>query len=65
MRKELAQSVLLDDYLGCFGSFDISDTVCKRFCALNLRCAIEQQQYAHIELLDELVSESGMDLKIQ
>jgi len=65
MRKELNQSFLLNDYLGCFGGFDINDTVCKRFCALNLRCAIEQEQHARIELLDELVSDSGMYIKVQ
>jgi hypothetical protein len=65
MRKELMRSVLLDDYLGCFGAFNINDRVCKKYCALNLRCAIEQDQNARIELLDELVSESSLHLKLQ
>ena len=65
MRKELMRSVLLDNYLGCFGRFNLNDKVCKKFCALNLRCAIEQEQNARIELLDELVSDNSLYLKLQ
>jgi len=65
MRKGLTQSVSLDDYLGCFGGFDINDTICKKFCALNLRCAIEQEQNVRIEILDELVSDTSLYLKSQ
>jgi len=65
MRKELMRSVLLDNYLGCFGGFNSNDTVCKKFCALNLRCAIEQEQNTRMELLDELVSDNSLYLKVQ
>jgi len=65
MRKELMRSVALDDYLGCFGGFNTNDKVCKKLCALNLRCAIEQEQNARIELLEELVSDSSLYLKVQ
>lgn len=65
MRKELMRSVSLDDYLGCFGGFNINDTVCKKLCVLNLRCAIEQEQNARMELLEELVSDSSLHLKVQ
>jgi hypothetical protein len=65
MRKELTRSVLLDDYLGCFGGFNINDTVCKKFCALSLRCAIEQEQKARVELLAEMVSDNSLLLKVQ
>ena len=65
MRKELIRSVALDDYLGCFGGFNINDNVCKKFCALNLRCAIEQEQNARMELLEELVSDNSLYLKVQ
>lgn len=65
MRKELMRSVALDDYLGCFGGFNTNDKVCKKLCALNLRCAIEQEQNARIELLEELVSDNSPYLKVQ
>jgi len=55
----------LDDYLGCFGGYNRNDPVCKKFCALSLRCVIEQEQNARIELLDELVADDGVYLKIQ
>jgi hypothetical protein len=66
MRKELTtRSALLDRYLGCFGGFNINDMVCKKFCALNLRCAIEQEQNARREILNELVSEKNLYMTIQ
>lgn len=59
------RSVSLDDYLGCFGGFNSNDAVCKKYCALNLRCAIEQEQNARIELLEELVSDNPLCLRDQ
>jgi len=64
MRKELMRSVLLSSYLGCFGSFDGNDAVCKKFCALNLRCAIEREQHARMALLDEPVSDNRRGLQV-
>ena len=65
MQKRLRLSFSLDNYLDCFGSFNIDDPVCKKFCALNLRCAIEQEQNARIELLDELIATDSVPMKIQ
>ena len=31
--------------LGCFGESNIGDPICKTFCALNIRCDIESNQY--------------------
>jgi len=53
----------LDHYLGCFGRFRSGDPVCRRRCALNLRCAIERDQKQRFEILDELVSSGGMVMK--
>lgn len=46
----------LDDYLGCFGNFSRANQVCKKFCAVNLRCAIERDQNFRIELIEDLVA---------
>lgn len=54
----------LDQYLGCFGSYRASDPICSRRCAMNLRCAIEHDQNERFEILEELVSASGMILKV-
>lgn len=47
-------------HLGCFGNFNIADPVCKRFCALNLRCAIESDQNERMEILEDLISPESM-----
>ncbi len=65
MKKELIRSGLLDRYLGCFGRFNSLDTVCKKYCALNLRCAIVQEQNTRQEILSALVSDKNLFLPVQ
>lgn len=53
-----------DQYLGCFGRYRRDDAICLGRCALNLRCAIEHDQNQRFEMLEELVSASGMAVKV-
>ena len=53
-----------DNYLDCFGRYRSDDPICCRSCALNLRCAIEKEQSERYEILEELVSASGMAVKM-
>lgn len=53
----------IDQYLGCFGRYRSNDPICNGRCALNLRCAIEHDQNERYEILEELVSASGMVVK--
>ncbi|MBC2742485.1 MAG: hypothetical protein HGJ93_05395 [Desulfosarcina sp.] len=55
----------MDRYLGCFGRYRRNDPLCRKRCALNLRCAIERDQNERFEVLEELVSASGMVMKVQ
>ncbi len=65
MKKEFMEKFLYDDYVGCFGTFDLSDTICRKHCALKLRCAIEREQNDRLELLEDLVAADAPLLKIQ
>ena len=65
MKKELNNKISLDDHLGCFGDFNIEDPICKKFCALSLRCIIERDQNIRMEILEDLVSPDGMFIKTQ
>ena len=56
MKKKCINSLDLNDYLGCFGNFNRRNLVCKKFCAVNLRCAIERDQNVRIELIEDLVA---------
>ncbi len=57
MKKNSAnKKVVHDDHLGCFGDFDLKDPICKRFCSLNLRCAIECYQNDQFEILEDTSS---------
>jgi hypothetical protein len=56
--------LFLDQYVGCFGGFRKDDPICQKRCALNLRCAIEQERNERFEILEELVAADGMMIKV-
>lgn len=55
----------LDNHIGCFGNFDIEDFICRKFCALSLRCAIKRDKNIQTELFEDLISFDSMSIKIQ
>ena len=63
MTYEPEVELSLDQYLGCFGRYRSDDRICIRKCALNLRCSIERDQNERYEIIEELVSASGMAVK--
>lgn len=56
---------LTDPHVGCFGEYNVGDMICKKFCALRLRCAITQDQQAKMELIEDLISYDDMNIKLQ
>ena len=64
MDKKSEEKVVFDDHLGCFGDFDVRDPVCKKFCALSLRCAIETNQEEQFEFLEDIIYPDDMFVKI-
>ncbi|MFO7666647.1 MAG: hypothetical protein R6V76_08520 [Desulfobacterales bacterium] len=66
MNKMLKGQDNLGNHLGCFGNFSIKDMICKKFCALSLRCYIEKDQNSKIEIIEEIVfSENTFKGKLQ
>ena len=55
MKKPMIRPKDLEDRLDCFGCFDRHDTICMKWCQLNIRCAITQDQCEQIEIIEELV----------
>ncbi|UCF91764.1 MAG: hypothetical protein JSW39_26410 [Desulfobacterales bacterium] len=49
----------------CFGDFSLNDPICKKYCALSLRCIIERDQNTPWEVWEDLVSTEDLFLKIQ
>ena len=54
MKKDATASDRLKRRLQCFGEFNVQDPVCRRVCALRLRCAVEYGQHGRMEFLEEL-----------
>jgi hypothetical protein len=65
MKEKINEIAFSDIHLGCFGSFRISDKICRKFCILSLRCAIEKDQNFRLEILDDLLLPEGMAETIQ
>jgi len=65
MSSEERTKSVLDYHVGCFGEFDPEDRICKQFCALCIRCAIESDQVARMEILEDLFSAEATNVKMQ
>jgi hypothetical protein len=63
--KEFLKSRILDNYVECYGDFDLSDTICRKYCALRLRCAIEQKEQFRIEQIEDMLAVNEIALKVQ
>ena len=64
MKNNLNLQDPLDRYIGCFGEFNVEDPVCKRVCALRLRCAVDSAQKEQISLIDELFNSDELLVKL-
>ncbi len=65
MKKEFINKTSINDHLGCFGNFNLEDSICKTFCALSLRCAIDRERDIRLELIEGLMASEDMLLKVQ
>ncbi len=46
----------LAKHLDCFGAFDMSDPVCRKHCALCLRCIIEKNRHFQMEFMEDITT---------
>jgi hypothetical protein len=63
--RELLDTKLVDNYLECFGDLNLNDPVCRKFCALRLKCAIEQIEQNRLIQLEDLINVQELPLKVQ
>ena len=65
MIKTTNKELLLNRHLGCYGEFQMSDAICRKQCAIRIRCAIESEQKQRLEMLEEMVSIEEYSFKLQ
>ena len=65
MKKKLKIKALFWNHLGCFGEFQKEDPICMHYCALNIRCIIEQDQKTRIEIIEDMETSENLQVKIQ
>jgi hypothetical protein len=39
--------------VGCYGHFRVNDPICRNYCAISIRCAIEQDRNMQVELHED------------
>jgi hypothetical protein len=61
----MTPQIFFDLHIGCFGEFNLADPVCSNHCALRIRCAVENELHAKMELLEDLISGSDDILRVQ
>lgn len=64
MPKKLSRLVS-DVHLNCFGEFRVSDEVCKKHCVLSIKCLIEKNQNAQMEVFEEMMAAELMPVRLQ
>lgn len=45
-------------HLGCYGNFNLQDAICRKHCALRIRCAIERDRNVFIEYMEGMEADS-------
>ncbi len=53
MRKVKPNLRPLADRFDCFGDFDLHDSVCMKWCHVNIRCAIAKEQYDQLDIMED------------
>ena len=55
----------VDNYVECFGNLKIKDIICRKYCALRLKCAIERNEQKRMMQIEDLMDYQEVPLKIQ
>jgi len=65
MQNTTEDIVGFEDYAGCFGDYNPEDPICRKFCALSIRCIIERDQIDMMEMMDEFPVSESMFVTVQ
>ena len=50
-------------HLDCYGSFDMSDPICKKHCILSLRCIVEKNKYSQVGLWEDFILNESISMR--
>ncbi|MCW7753581.1 hypothetical protein OOT00_06205 [Desulfobotulus sp. H1] len=65
MKKRSSSQDRYDDTLECYARFRMNDRICREFCAVRLRCLIEQEQQLDAGFLDDFFVPEESPLRMQ
>ncbi|TFG42552.1 MAG: hypothetical protein E4H48_04235 [Syntrophobacterales bacterium] len=54
MEKITVRRAAATSHTGCFGNFRFEDAVCRKHCAIRIRCTIERDAKMMLEFVDEM-----------
>jgi hypothetical protein len=65
MNKKKLLKQIIDAHLDCFGEFNSNDPICRKKCALCIKCHIEKIQTQNLLFSDEIFGTEDNSLLIQ
>jgi len=65
MMDNTYKNLSAENYIECFGHFDLDHAICRKYCAVRLRCAVEQGEQTRMEQLEDWMAVQEMPSKIQ
>lgn len=65
IKRRILHSEALRDRLDCFGHYNLHDTICLKWCQLNIRCAIARDQHKKQEILEEFFETVAETTRVQ
>ncbi len=63
--KDIVRRSSVKAHLGCFGNFRFEDSICRKHCAIRIRCAIERDQRSFSEFMEDMELGEEYFLKFQ
>ena len=55
----------VDNYVECFGGLNMEDSICRKYCALRLKCAIARNEQKRMMQIEDLMDYQEVALKVQ
>ena len=55
----------VENYVECFSGLNMEDTICRKYCALRLKCAIARNEQQRMLQMEDLINAQEVPLKNQ
>lgn len=65
MNKKKLIKRIIETHVDCFGEFESADSICRKKCALSIKCSLEKARSQQLMFADEIFDLDDTELQIQ